>query len=83
LYPQTKITREHILEELSLKFHPMNTNKTAARAHDFRTLMNNFEKELIHQTLRQHNGNLQNAAEALGMHRTTLMRKIHKYNSIL
>lgn len=83
LYPQKKITREHILEELSLKFQPMNTSTLATHAHDFRTIMNNFEKELIHQTLRQHNGNLQNAAAALGMHRTTLMRKIHRYNSIL
>ncbi len=78
LYPQDKITRDHILEELSLKFPPMTTIMPAANARNFRTIMNNFERELIHQTLRQHNGNLQSAATALGMHRTTLIRKLHK-----
>lgn len=83
LYPQSKITKEHILEELSLKSPPMTTITLATQDHDFRTIMSNFEKELILRTLRQHNGNLQNAAAALNIHRTTLMRKIRKYDSAL
>lgn len=78
LYPQSKITREHILEELSLKSPAITKITLATYAQDFRTIMSNFEKELIQQTLRQHSGNLQNAATALGMHRTTLMRKLRK-----
>jgi transcriptional regulator with PAS, ATPase and Fis domain len=83
LYPQSKITREHVLEELSFKSPPVTTITLATRDNDFRTIMNNFEKELLLRTLRQHNGNLQKAATALSIHRTTLMRKLRKYNSPL
>lgn len=81
LYPQSKITRNHILEELSLKSSPMATITLAMQDHDFRTLMNNFEKELLLQTLRKHGGNVQSAASSLNIHRTTLTRKLRKYHS--
>jgi transcriptional regulator with PAS, ATPase and Fis domain len=83
LCPQDKITKDHVLEELSFKFPTMKTIMPAAHASNFRAIMDNFEKELIHQTLRQHNGNMHNAAAALGMHRTTLIRKLQKYKTIL
>ncbi|CUS48060.1 MAG: two component signal transduction system response regulator RegA [Idiomarinaceae bacterium HL-53] len=37
------------------------------------------EWEHIHRVLLEHNGNISNTAEALGMHRRTLQRKIKKH----
>ena len=81
LHPQEKITREHILDELSFQFPSMKTIMTDAHFNNFRAIMNNFEKELLLQTLRQHGGNMHRAAAALGMHRTTLIRKLQKYKN--
>lgn len=38
-----------------------------------------LEWEHIQQVLRQHNGNISATARALGMHRRTLQRKLHKH----
>ena len=83
LYPHSKISREHVLDELSLKFPPVKTIMLDSSNRKFRTIIKDFEKELIVQTIKQHNGNLQNAAADLGMHRTTLLRKLHKYKTII
>ena len=83
LYPQNKITKEHVLEELSLKFSPKHTIVPDVHNRSFKKIMSNFERDLIHQTIQQHNGNLHSAAADLGMHRTTLLRKLNKYKSIV
>lgn len=41
-------------------------------------LVSSYEKELIEETLKQHGGNIKRAAEELGIHRSTLWRKIKK-----
>ncbi|HQO78735.1 MAG TPA: sigma 54-interacting transcriptional regulator [Thermodesulfobacteriota bacterium] len=41
-------------------------------------LVSNYEKELIEETLKQYGGNIKRAAEELGVHRSTLWRKMKK-----
>jgi transcriptional regulator with PAS, ATPase and Fis domain len=41
-----------------------------------------FEKQLIQETLEKHNGNKILAANDLGLHRSTLWRKMKKYGLI-
>ncbi len=43
-------------------------------------LVDNFEKELIEETLKQYGGNIERVAEELGVHRSTLWRKMKKSN---
>ncbi len=45
-------------------------------------LVGNYEKQLIEETLRQHGGNIKRAAEELGVHRSTLWRKMKKNNIV-
>ena len=83
LYPQIKITKEHVLEELSPNLSQKNTIMPDAHKRGFKKIMSTFEKDLLHQTIKQHKGNLQSAAAALGMHRTTLLRKLNKHKSMV
>jgi transcriptional regulator with PAS, ATPase and Fis domain len=43
-------------------------------------IVNSFEKELIEDTLKQYGGSITRAAEELGVHRSTLWRKMKKNN---
>jgi len=43
-------------------------------------VVRNFEKELIEDTLKQYGGSITRAAEELGVHRSTLWRKMKKNN---
>ncbi|SFM86192.1 sigma-54 interaction domain-containing protein [Thermodesulforhabdus norvegica] len=49
------------------------------RVFSFQQAVEEFEKKLIKQALHQSGGNLEKAAHCLGMHRTTLWRKLKKY----
>jgi len=44
--------------------------------------LQSFEKQLIQDTLEKHNGNKILAAEELGLHRSTLWRKMKKYDLV-
>ena len=56
-------------------------NKVQQRSQKLTTLkVDDIEKEAIIQAIRKHEGNLSNAAKELGMGRTTLYRKIERYN---
>lgn len=44
--------------------------------------LQSFEKQLIRDTLEKHNGNKILAAEELGLHRSTLWRKMKKYDLV-
>jgi len=70
LCPGGLIRREHLpLEELSA-YEETNSNP--------RTEPEEFEKERILRILREHDGNRLEAARSLGIHKTTLYRKIKK-----
>ncbi|MBN2467406.1 MAG: hypothetical protein JXD19_04575 [Deltaproteobacteria bacterium] len=43
-------------------------------------LLDNFEKSLIEETLKRQGGNLQATARKLGVHRSTLWRKIKRHH---
>ena len=43
-------------------------------------IMENFEREMLADALRRHNGNRSKTAESLALQRKTLQRKIKKYN---
>jgi transcriptional regulator with PAS, ATPase and Fis domain len=44
--------------------------------------LQSFERQLIQETLEKHNGNKILTAEELGLHRSTLWRKMKKYGII-
>ena len=44
--------------------------------------LQSFEKQLLQETLEKHNGNKILTAEELGLHRSTLWRKMKKYDLI-
>lgn len=84
LYSQPKITGEQILEELfenTLDYSkPIPSIKCAS--FDLQKAVDEFEKSLIERVFKQNNGNMERTAKALGQHRTTIMRKIRKYNIV-
>ena len=41
--------------------------------------MDNFEKQILLETVRNYNGNLRQTAQALGIHRVTLYKKLEKH----
>jgi PAS domain S-box-containing protein len=68
------ITPKHLPEYL--------TDRFSARSIKGKKLemVRNFEKELIEETLKQYGGNISRTAKELGIHRSTLWRKIKKNN---
>lgn len=79
-YPQREITKEQVLEELTLKSPYPDKKPLPSLNCNLQKAMADFERDLIEQVLRQHDGNVEKAAETLSIHRTTLSRKVHKYN---
>ena len=73
-----RITREHVLDELGIVLSvpekvPLDLD------YDYRGALDSFEKEILLRAMEQYNGNLHLASSALGIHRTTLLRKLRKY----
>ncbi|WP_194174970.1 sigma-54 interaction domain-containing protein [Desulfofundulus thermobenzoicus] len=84
LYPDQEITSEHIFDELSLKgpYNFLNNGSkrsVAMQNLDLTNIVADFEKDILLKTLKQYGNNMEKAAQALGIHRTTLMRKLRKY----
>lgn len=68
------ITPKHLPDYLTDRFSPHIIRGRKLK------LINNFEKELIEETLKQNRGSIKAAAEELGVHRSTLWRKMKKNN---
>jgi transcriptional regulator with PAS, ATPase and Fis domain len=64
------ISPKHLPEYLTNRF---STSSIKGRKLE---LVGNFEKELIEETLKQHGGSVNRAAKELGIHRSTLWRKM-------
>jgi len=73
----SKIRTAHLPPELSLKSEKMVSEEKADRPP-----LEAFEKQLLKDTLEKHNSNKILAAEELGLHRSTLWRKMKKYGLI-
>ena len=71
-----EITLQDLPEELSL-FHPPPTSNHLLKANK-----QELEKNLLIQTLQKYANNKTKAAQALGIHKTTLYRKLKKYKLI-
>ncbi|MQL53429.1 AAA domain-containing protein [Desulfofundulus thermobenzoicus] len=85
LYPQREITGKHVLDELFFKLPNSNdtsnnNNDTIEKTFNLTRAVGSFEQTLIEQIIRQQGNNLEKAAHILGIHRTTLLRKLRKYN---
>jgi len=78
LCDDTRITREHVFDELGMVL-PSAEKVPFVLEGDYRCLVDCFEKKILSQVLEQYNGNLHLASAALGIHRTTLLRKLRKY----
>jgi len=73
----TRIRKAHLPPELSPKSEKIIINEITSRPP-----LQSFEKQLIQETLEKHNGNKLLTAEELGLHRSTLWRKMKKYGLI-
>jgi transcriptional regulator with PAS, ATPase and Fis domain len=73
----TRIRVTHLPPELSPKFERLIVDDKIGRP-----ALQSFEKQLIQETLEKHNGNKLLTAEELGLHRSTLWRKMKKYDLI-
>ncbi len=82
LYNGTIVTPDMVLEELETRSHlEPHSNSIPAISYTGENLdhcLAKVEKELIRQTM-ERTGQVEIAAEELGIHRTTLMRKLKKY----
>jgi transcriptional regulator of acetoin/glycerol metabolism len=67
------------LEELGLNVSEPAPKPALDMGGDYINAVDRFEKELLIHIMKQYAGNLQDASAALGMHRTTLLRKLRKY----
>ena len=73
----TRIRTDHLPPELSPKLEKMVIDEKEGRPP-----LQSFEKQLLRDTLEKHNGNKILTAKELGMHRSTLWRKMKKYDLI-
>jgi len=73
----TRIRTSHLPPELTPK-----RQKMIIEEKESHPPIQAFEKQLIQETLEKHNGNKILAAKELGLHRSTLWRKIRKYGLI-
>jgi transcriptional regulator with PAS, ATPase and Fis domain len=73
-----RLTREHVLDELGMLL-PAPERSPLVPEGDYKRAVDCFEKKILVQVMEQYNGNLHLAAAALGVHRTTLLRKLRKY----
>jgi len=73
----SRIRRVHLPPE----FNPR-SEKLIVEVEVSRSPLESFEKQLIQETLEKHNGNKLLTAEELGLHRSTLWRKMKKFDLI-
>ena len=73
-----RISRDHVLDELGMLL-PVPEKTPVVMDGDYKCAMDCFEKKVLSQVMEQYNGNLSQASAALGIHRTTLLRKLRKY----
>lgn len=80
VYPQQEITESMVYEEC---FPHQKTLECQEQVSIYEAglqgMVDEFEKKLIVKVLEENNGNLEIAASRMGIHRTTLLRKIRKY----
>lgn len=81
LSPQLKIDDKQIYEELNLPTLQFNEKTIQTYQHDLKSMVDNYEANLINHVLLDHGNNIEEAAKALKVHRTTLLRKLRRYRS--
>jgi transcriptional regulator with PAS, ATPase and Fis domain len=73
-----RITREHVLDELETA-SSVSEKVPLLVNNDYKGALDSFERKILCQAMEQYNGNIHLASAALGIHRTTLLRKLRKY----
>ncbi len=79
LSTERKINKEHVADELGVELAPLDIPPLPVNG-EFKTVMDSFEKMILAQAMEKYDGSLYLASSALGIHRTTLLRKLRKYN---
>lgn len=79
VYPQRDITESMIYEECFPDQYLTDQKSVTLLETGLQSMVDNFERKLIVKVLEEHHGNLEMAASKLGVHRTTLLRKLRKY----
>ena len=59
--------------QMNALYHDINGNTLEEK-------LENFKKQILLDTIRNHNGNLRKTAQTLGIHRVTLYKKLEKYD---
>jgi len=78
LSDDARLTREHVFDELGMLL-PVAQSPSLVLEGDYKCAVDCFEKKILSQAMEQYNGDLLLASAALGIHRTTLLRKLRKY----
>jgi PAS domain S-box-containing protein len=74
VYSQNEINEEMLFGEIYLEQNPGERKSPVLKSG-----VHIFERDLINRILRDNKGNLEMTAKSLGVHRTTLLRKLRKY----
>ncbi|HUS90138.1 MAG TPA: helix-turn-helix domain-containing protein, partial [Desulfosporosinus sp.] len=82
LTTQVKIDEKSICEELETTSLTVDDEAAAGYQYGLKRAMDKFEMNLVRSAMKQHGGNLGEAAKGLKIHRTTLLRKLHRYNKL-
>lgn len=79
LYPDAQIAQGMVEEELGLAMEHSGMESDELALPNLQQAVQNFEKDLLIKALRN-SASPEEAAKTLGIHRTTLLRKMQKYN---
>lgn len=82
LYSQEVITKEQVLNEIIVKTPAVRTPKLTediSLQNGLNYAVEQFERQLLEKAFNQNNCKIEQTAKALGIHRTTILRKLRKY----
>jgi transcriptional regulator with PAS, ATPase and Fis domain len=79
IHPQEEVDGSMIVEEVFPDRHRSSDRLHRLLTDGLQETVDNFEKGIIESVLHKYNGDLERAAKALSIHRTTLFRKLQKY----
>lgn len=77
LYPQKIITKEQVFNEIVIKL-PI-VSECISLQNGLQYEVDQFEKKLLEKAFQKNNFSMEQTADYLGMHRTTILRKLRKF----
>ena len=81
LYPKKQITKEHVLSELALSNQNSFGESFSPSGTALQNAKDDVEKKILLNTYRENGCDLNKTSKVLGVHRTTVMRKLRKFGA--